>query len=47
MGNIEDASAIAHGIVFLGDGTVLDGHVKACERAHFCSESEMLAVEAG
>ena len=47
MGYIEDAGTLADGIVFLGDGTVLDGHIEAGERAHFGSQGEMLAVEAG
>jgi len=47
MRYIEDTGAIAYGIMFLGNGTVLDGHVEAGERAHFGSEGEMLAMEAG
>ena len=47
VGDVEHSGSVAHCIVLLYDGAVLNRHNEACERTHLGSECQMLLIEAG
>ena len=46
VGNIEHAHVFTHGKVLLHYSRILDGHDKACKRAHLCPKGNMRVIQA-
>ena len=46
VADVENADVMAHCVVLLGDGAVLDGHIEASEGAHEGAELDMAVMQA-